>query len=157
MHPALRKGPLFTKKNIFHFFLQKKHLPFSTFLQSPIFLFLQKNTPPFSTFLQNNPIFHFFTKKTPPLHFVPTALPVYPAASVSPRISCKLSRTTDTAQDVVYTPVVEDDVDVVRVLAEDRSVYDRRQKVVTDVRPRSDDTEFHRVARHSAPLRRLLL
>ena len=35
MHPALRKGPLFTK-----------HPQFSTFLQkNPIFHFLQKNTP----------------------------------------------------------------------------------------------------------------
>ena len=48
MHTALRKGPLFTKKN-----------PFSTFLQ---------NTP-FSTFYKNTPIYHFFTKKTPP-HFI---------------------------------------------------------------------------------------
>jgi len=52
MHPALKKGPLFTKKHIciFHFFYKKTHFHF----------FLQK-TPPIFQF--------FFTKKTPS-HFI---------------------------------------------------------------------------------------
>jgi len=45
MHPALRKGPLFTKKAIFHFFYK------------------------------NTVNLHFFTKKHPlPFHFLPTGL-----------------------------------------------------------------------------------
>jgi len=57
MHPALRKGQLFTKKHTPHFPLfYKKQRPFSTFLQNtPIFHFLQKNIP----------ISTFFTKITP--------------------------------------------------------------------------------------------
>jgi len=58
MHPALRKGPLFTKK----------HPAFSTFLQ----------LPPFFTFCitKNTPIFHIFYL-TPPFHFLPTGLRIY--------------------------------------------------------------------------------
>ena len=52
MHPALRKGPLFTTPPIFHFFYNKKHLP-------PIFHFSTKQ-PPF---------FYFFYKKHPPILF----------------------------------------------------------------------------------------
>jgi len=46
MHPALRKGPLFTKKtpHVFHFLQEHLHFP----------LFFNK-TPPFSTFLQKAP------------------------------------------------------------------------------------------------------
>jgi len=54
-------------------------------------------------------------------------------------------------------PVVQVDVDVLRMLAEHRSVDDRRQQVVTEVRPRSDDTQLHCVARPSDPLGRLPL
>jgi len=56
MHPALKKGPLFTKKHIciFHFFTKK-----------PFPLFFTKNTPYFPVFLQKN---------TFPFHFLPTGL-----------------------------------------------------------------------------------
>jgi len=58
MHPALRKGPLFTKKHTPHF---------------P--LFYTKNTPHFPLFYKNTPHFPlFFTKKHPPFHFLPTGL-----------------------------------------------------------------------------------
>ena len=60
MHPALRKGPLFTKKNNFPLYLHKTP-PFSTF-------FLQKITPYFLLFLtKNTPQFPLFTN--PPISF----------------------------------------------------------------------------------------
>ena len=58
MHPALRKGPLFTKSSPFFTFFQKhpqlftfyeKHLPFFTFLQK---------TPPFISFPAYRPDMH---------------------------------------------------------------------------------------------------
>ena len=52
MHPALRKGPLFTKKT------------------PPIFHFLTKNIPIFHFSNKNNPpIFHFCYKNTPSISF----------------------------------------------------------------------------------------
>ena len=57
MHPALRKGPLFTKNT------------------PPIFHFFNKKNTPISTFLPKKPIFHFFYKKhPPPFHFLFTGL-----------------------------------------------------------------------------------
>ena len=55
MHPALRKGPLFTKK----------HPAFSTFY----------NSPHFSLFVLH-PHFPYFYL-TPPFHFLPTGLRIY--------------------------------------------------------------------------------
>jgi len=54
MHPALMKGPLFTKKNT------PPHFPLFQQKTSPIFHFSNKN---------NLPIFHFFTKNTPSISF----------------------------------------------------------------------------------------
>ena len=59
MHPALRKGPLFTKKPILHFFY-KKNIPMFHFFTKPFSTFLQKNTPA---------IFHFFLEKNPAILF----------------------------------------------------------------------------------------
>ena len=77
MHPALRKGPLFYKKNtpIFHFLLQKAPLNLP--------LFFTKNTP--------SPIFHFFAKKHPP-HFIfcIRAWPVFEAAAGSSTCATKV-------------------------------------------------------------------
>ena len=57
MHPALRKGPLFTKKPHSPLFLQKKH-PHVPLFYKAIFHFFTKKPA----------IFHFFTKKHP--HFI---------------------------------------------------------------------------------------
>ena len=58
MHPALRKGPLFTKKPILHFFY-KKNIPMFHFFTKPFSTFFTKKTPP--------PFSIFFTKNT---HFI---------------------------------------------------------------------------------------
>jgi len=59
-----------------------------------------------------------------------------------------------TMQDV---PVMKIDVNFRRMFAKHSSVDYRRQKVVADMRPRSNDAQFHCVACHSTPLGRLLL
>ena len=67
MHPALKKGPLFYKKNT---------SAFSTFLQKNHFHFFLQKTPP---------IFQFFYKKTPS-HFISCLLACYPVFCIASKL-----------------------------------------------------------------------
>ena len=68
MHPALKKSPLFTKKNT---------SAFSTFYKkNPFPLFFTKNTPYFPV---------FFTKKTPS-HFISCLRACYPVFCIASKL-----------------------------------------------------------------------
>ena len=91
MHPVVRKGPLFYKKNtpLLSTFFTKKHPPFSIFLQKTVKIlilyimhpevrkgpFFYKKHPLFSTFFcKKTPPFSTFLQKHPPFHFLPAGL-----------------------------------------------------------------------------------
>ena len=59
MHPALKKGPLFYKRNLFSTFFYKKHPHFPRFYKKHPHFPLFYKTPPFSHFYKKHPLISF--------------------------------------------------------------------------------------------------